>query len=172
MMVLDEKIHIENHNCDWKNDFMNEVQKLKDTPTLSMLYYEHIGSTSIPDIKAKPIIDIIVGVKQYPPNESIIRSLEENGYVYMREMSVPNRLYFIKRGIKNYNIHIIAYRGTVWNDDLLFRDYLLNHSADAQRYSCLKERILNSGVETLLEYSKRKEKFIEEICKKMKCELE
>ena len=80
---------------------MNEVQRLKSDQNLSDLRFEHIGSTSIPDIKAKPIIDILIGVKSFPVTNNIIEALEKKGYIYMQKGSVADRLYFIKRGSVN-----------------------------------------------------------------------
>lgn len=85
----------------------------------------------------------------------------------MQEMSVPDRLYFIKRGLKSFNVHIIKIQGSVWNNDVLFRDYMINHPEEARKYSDLKEEILRSGVDDLLEYSKRKADFILRIYEKM-----
>ena len=166
-MRLNEKIHIVNYNTNWRRDYIEEVEKLRNSPFLSALNFEHIGSTSIPNIKAKPIIDIIVGVNSFPIEEAIIRALEEYGYTYMQEMSVADRLYFIKRGLKNYNVHIITYKGLVWEKDVLFRDYLIKNPDKAQEYSSLKEQILSDGIDTLLEYSQKKADFISEILKNM-----
>lgn len=169
-MRLNEKVYLEDHNDGWQDDFINEVRKCKEKPSLSTLCYEHIGSTSIPSIKAKPIVDIMVGVEKYPSDEAVIEELEECGYRWMKEMSVSDRLYFIKRGLKNFNIHVIAYKSTIWKNNLSFRNYLLTHPEDAQRYSCLKEKIVSNGTETLLEYSKQKAAFIEELYRKIESE--
>ncbi len=166
-MILNEEIQVVEHNSEWKQQYLDEINYLKQTPCLSALEYEHIGSTSIPNIKAKPIVDIIIGIKDFPPQGEIIEGLEENGYTYMQEMSVPDRLYFIKRGQKNFNVHVITFQGSVWNKDVLFRDYMINHFEEAQEYSDLKEEILRSGVNDLLEYSKRKADFILRIYEKM-----
>lgn len=166
-MKLNEKIQLVEHNLEWKQQYLDEVTLLRQKSYLSTLEYEHIGSTSIPNIKAKPIIDIIIGVKNFPPQREIIRELEESGYVYMQEMSVCNRLYFIKRGIKNFNVHVIVFQGSVWCKDILFRDYMINHLKEAQEYSDLKEEILRNGIDDLLEYSKRKADFITRICEKL-----
>lgn len=168
-MDVNEEIHIENYNIRWKNDYSNEIKRLTQKDSLADLEYEHIGSTSIPDIKAKPIIDIIVGVKNFPPKNDIIKDIQDSGYIYMKEASVPDRLYFVKRGFKNYNIHVIAYRGTIWEKDILFRDYLLTHPDEAKEYSILKEKIINNNVNKLLEYSRLKDEFIKIIYNKM-CE--
>ena len=166
-MLLNEKIQVVEHNSEWKQQYLDEVNLLKQKNYLSTLEYEHIGSTSIPNIKAKPIIDIIIGVRNFPPRREITEELEESGYIYMQEMSVPNRLYFIKRGQKNYNVHVVAFRGNVWNNDISFRNYMINHFEEAQEYSDLKEEILRSEVHDLLEYSKRKADFILRIYEKM-----
>lgn len=165
-MILNEKIQVVAHNPEWKQQYLDEINLLEQKPCLSTLEYEHIGSTSIPNIKAKPIVDIIIGVRDFPPQQEIIEELVDSGYTYMQEMSVPDRLYFIKRGQKNFNAHVIAFRGSVWNNDVLFRDYMINHIEEAQEYSDLKEGILRSGVDDLLEYSKRKADFILRIYEK------
>lgn len=164
-MILNEKVHIENHNPNWKHDFVDEVKILKNKPHLTKFAFEHIGSTSIPNIKAKPIIDIIIGVDNFPPEEMIIKEIEECGYTYMQEMSVSSRLYFIKRGPKNFNLHLNAYKGDVWEKDILFRDYMIKHPEKAQAYSSLKEQILINGIDTLLEYSARKAEYLSNVLK-------
>ena len=166
-MDVNEKIHIENHNLSWKNDYLNEVKYLTQMASLKDLEFEHIGSTSIPGIKAKPIIDIIVGVKEFPPYNDIIKNIEACGYIYMKESSVIDRLYFAKRGIKNFNIHVILHNGTIWKEDIIFRDYLITHPDEAKDYTLLKESIINSGIDRLLEYSKLKADFIKRIYDKM-----
>lgn len=165
-MILNEKIQVVEHDPEWKQQYLDEVNLLKQKDCLSTLEYEHIGSTSIPNIKAKPIIDIIIGVRNFPPQREITEELEESGYTYMQEMSVSDRLYFVKRGQKNFNVHVIAFQGSVWNNDVLFRDYMINHFEEAQEYSDLKEEIIRSGVHDLLEYSKRKADYILRIYEK------
>lgn len=162
-MILNEKVHIENHNLHWRYDFNDEIKMLKNKPHLKTLTFEHIGSTSIPNIKAKPIIDIIIGVRSFPPEKIVIQEIEASGYTYMREMSVSDRLYFIKRDIKNFNLHIVEYKGDVWKKDILFRDYMIKYPEKAQAYSDLKEQILAGGIDTLLEYSEKKADFISEV---------
>ncbi|MDE7253829.1 MAG: GrpB family protein [Acetatifactor sp.] len=167
-MRLNEKIQIVNHHPEWIYDYFEEVEMLRRKPALSTMAYEHIGSTSIPNIKAKPIIDIIIGVESFPPADDVVLELEQSGYTFMKEMSVADRFYFIKRGDKHFNVHVISYKGTIWNNDILFRNYLINHPDEAQKYSSLKEQIVSSGVETLLEYSEKKKDFILDIYEKIR----
>ena len=162
-MDINERIYIEPHNPKWSLDYMNEVQRLKSDQNLSDLRFEHIGSTSIPDIKAKPIIDILIGVKSFPVTNNIIEALEKKGYIYMQKGSVADRLYFIKRGSVNYNVQVVVYDSIVWTDDLHFRNYMRLHPDKAMEYQKIKERIVAEGTTTLLEYSVKKAGFISAI---------
>ena len=85
----------------------------------------------------------------------------------MKEMSVSDRLYFIKRGLKNFNLHLITYKGDVWEKDILFRDYMIKHPEKAQAYSSLKEQTIINGIDTLLEYSEKKAEFFSEMLRDM-----
>lgn len=91
-MVLNEKIQLVEHNSEWKQQYIDEVNLLKQKSYLSTLEYEHIGSTSIPNIKAKPIVDIIIGVRTFPPQREIIEELEESGYTYNPQTLLPSAL--------------------------------------------------------------------------------
>lgn len=64
---------------------------------LQSFFVEHIGSTSIPGMTAKPIIDILIGVYNFPPDKQFIDNLTRLGYTFMENASVPKRLYLIKR---------------------------------------------------------------------------
>ncbi len=157
--------NVQAYDDTWKNDYENEIDTLIKKSSLSELAFEHIGSTAIPGVKAKPIIDIIVGVKVFPPSAEVIHDIEECGYIYLREASVPDRLYFVKRGEKNFNVNVILYQGSVWEQDIAFRDYLISHPDYAQEYSKIKDRLVKS--DEILEYSKLKTDFIFKIYDKI-----
>jgi GrpB-like predicted nucleotidyltransferase (UPF0157 family) len=71
-----------------------------------VLGIEHIGSTSIPGIWAKPIVDIMIGLKSLPLEKSLIDKVIELDYEYLGEAGVNGRIYFRKRFPKAYNVHI------------------------------------------------------------------
>lgn len=86
-MDINEHIHIEPYNPKWSLDYTNEVKRLKSDQALSDFRFEHIGSTSIPGIKAKPIVDILIGVKSFPVTNNIIEALEKRGtFICKREV--------------------------------------------------------------------------------------
>jgi len=162
-----EKIYLVEYASDWEAQFHEEKQLLQiyfpDNPI------EHIGSTSIIGMTAKPIIDIMIGVSLYPPHKNMTTTLEKLGYYSFGEADKTyGRLYFIKRGVKNYNVHIIEHLGKLWNDNILFRDYLRENRADALEYAKIKRSITNKGINTLYEYSNEKGNFIQNLLEKVR----
>lgn len=167
---IDEKIILVPFNHQW-----NELYKLEATRILKKLgtqiiEIQHIGSTSIPDIYSKPIIDIMIGIENLESPELAIKDLIELGYQYLGNANVPGRLYFRKRNPYSYNIALCQYQSEIWINNLLFRDYLIKYPDTAQTYSLLKKSVFDSGVDTLLNYSEMKHPFIDEMIKKAKIE--
>ena len=164
-----EKVYLSEYNSDWDKHFIDEKRLLQTYFT--DIPIEHIGSTSIKGMIAKPIIDIMIGVLSYPPAEDITLTLEKLGYYSFGEADkVHGRLYFIKRGIVDYNVHVIKYLGKLWNDNISFKDYLNKCEEEVLAYSKIKQCIINKGINTLYEYSDEKHGFISDILKKIRLE--
>ena len=169
---VNEEIYLEEYNPQWKIYYQKEAAYIQNALIKEVSYnpffVEHIGSTSIPGMTAKPINDILIGVYNFPPDKQFIDNLTRLGYTFMENASVPKRLYLIKR-TKNpsFNVHIVKYKETIWTDDIKFRNYFLQHPKEAKEYSNLKMEILQSGVTTLLEYSALKADFITKILKEL-----
>jgi len=166
-MEINEKIHIEEYNPEWVRQYEYEKEKLCSALGNTVLGIEHIGSTSIPGIWAKPIIDIMIGVKSLPLEECLIDKVIELGYENLGEAGVSGRIYFRKRFPKAYNVHITQFGNLIWKNNILLRDFLRSNKDEAMRYSELKRMIISEGVNNLLEYSERKADFIDEILKKV-----
>ena len=106
---------------------------------------EHIGSTAVPGLGAKPIIDIMVGLRQLSDAKECIEPLRRIGYEYVPELEaeIPERRYF-HRGPSNvpekhYHLHMVEIDGEFWGVQVLFRDYLRTHSDCAREYCELKK---------------------------------
>lgn len=164
-MNVNEPVQLSRYQPEWPAQFLKERERIQRTLSPLANSIEHIGSTSIPGMTAKPILDILVGLHSFRPDPSLIAALVELGYVYMEESCVPGRLYFIKRSDPHCNVHVVQYKGEIWNDDLRFRNFLRDHPDWARKYAQLKQRITKNGVGTLLEYSAQKAPFIAEILK-------
>ena len=106
---------------------------------------EHIGSTAVPGLGGKPIIDIMPAVRCLTDAEQCIESLEGIGYEYVPEYNelMPERRYF-HRGppqARTFHLHMVEQTGEFWDRHLLFRDWLRTHPQDAQEYYRLKKEL-------------------------------
>jgi len=152
------------HNPLWKEWTEDEIKEL--TGILSDFYpvVSHIGSTAIPDIKAKPIIDILVEVSQNS-EWNILRSiLEASGYICMSVFE--NRMSFNKGytsegyAEKVFHVHIHPYGD---NDEIYFRDYLISNPNAADEYEKLKLSLLPKYRHDRDGYTEAKTEFIKRI---------
>jgi GrpB-like predicted nucleotidyltransferase (UPF0157 family) len=124
---------------------------------------EHIGSTSVAGLAAKPIVDIMIGLPDLMITIREQQLLLLHGYEYFGHAGVPGRLYARKRGRKNYNLQIVCYEEVVWFNNLAIRDFLRSHPAEAVIYAALKYTIVNDGIQSLLAYTDRKYPFMRQL---------
>lgn len=164
----------------WERFFEMEKTRIKKAFQNWILGYnveiEHIGSTSIPDISAKPIIDILIGVRS--SNDEDINwtkeILEKLGYEFMPLACEEDKLFFALGDDSNrtHHVHVVLYGSTYWNNDLMFRDYLRAHSGIAIEYDQLKKELSKKYQNDRKSYTQGKEKFIQSVlekaCKKIK----
>lgn len=126
---------------------------------------EHVGSTAVPGLGAKPIIDITVGIHRLADGEHCIRSLEALGYEYRGDGEIPGRCYFRKlsRGERTHHLNIVEHEGDFWARHILFRDYLRQHPREAKRYYELKVRLAERFGDDRIGYTDAKTEFVESI---------
>lgn len=130
---------------------------------------EHIGSTAVPGLKAKPTIDILIGISEKVPDDRIIESLRSAGYEYINkpENPPPHMMFvkgYTKQGFKGQAFHIhVRYKGD-W-DEIYFRDYLRNNRKAAKAYEDLKLILAEKYKNDREAYTSEKTKFIEKINK-------
>ncbi len=140
-MSSEDPIIVVDYNANWSSQYEQEKQQillgLGDTVT----NIQHIGSTSVPGLAAKPVIDILLGLKQIPPLPTQVSSLETIGYSYYGEFGIPGRHYFCKGIPRTYQIHAVLVNSEFWERHILFRDFLRNHPKAAQRYEALKRKL-------------------------------
>lgn len=131
---------------------------------------EHIGSTSVPGLAAKPIVDIMAGVERLAiVNDRWLAPLGRLGYEYISayEIEFPMRRYFRKPGgtdrPRSHHLHIVEPTSDFWRRHLLFRDWLRSHPEDARAYAALKRHLAAIHGEDRVAYTDGKTEFIEEI---------
>ncbi len=148
--VLREQVSIVPYDPDWPRMFAEERDHLLGCLPREMIgRIEHFGSTAIPGLAAKPIVDMLVEVRSLEETKSrIVPVLEAQGYDYFwrptRGDDVPPfYAWFIKRdvaGIRTHHIHMVEKDFEHW-ERLLFRDYLIEHPEVAKEYEALKLRL-------------------------------
>jgi GrpB-like predicted nucleotidyltransferase (UPF0157 family) len=167
--VTQEDVSIVPYNSDWPRLFMLEKNHLFSClPNTILKRIEHFGSTAIPQLSAKPIIDILAEVTSLEETKKIIVPiLTAQGYEYFWRPSwgedvPPFYAWFIKRnpdGQRTHHIHMVEHDFEHW-DRLLFRDYLIEHSDVAKEYENLKIRLANNFAHDRIAYTKEKTEFI------------
>jgi len=124
---------------------------------------EHIGSTAIAGMHAKPIVDIMLGLDGFPASPAVSDRLRSIGYEALGEAGVPGRLYFRKRQPIAFNVQAVLFGGPHWNDNLLLRDFLSGHPEEARRYADEKRHAIDAGHRMLLAYSAAKASIVTEL---------
>ncbi len=134
---------------------------------------EHVGSTAVPDLGGKGIIDIAIGADE-KEIEAISQQLQNLGYEFRPQFSTPDRLYFIayfpdpEDGSRRYHLHLMWRECQEWKDMLAFRDYLRQHPEEAKTYSELKKKAAEEAEDDGAKYRKIKEPIFQKILKKKK----
>jgi GrpB-like predicted nucleotidyltransferase (UPF0157 family) len=164
--MLDESVHLESYDPAWEQAFRVEQKRLSNELRLAARSIEHIGSTAVPDLLAKPIVDIMVGVSPFPPSARWSESVVALGYEALGEAGVPGRLYFRQRSPISYNVHVVEDGGVHWVSNMALRDYLRGSSEAARRYASAKRAAIAAGATTLLKYSEAKGDVVEELLRK------
>ena len=152
------------HDPGWRAKFETERRRLlEQVPALTRLH--HIGSTSIPGILAKPIIDMLGEVEDLDLLEPYHAQFETLGYEVMGAFGISERRYFRKTdnaGKRSHNLHVFETGSEHLRRHLAFRDYLRTHEDVARAYSDLKRSLLRMSTEAEA-YMDGKDPFIQEV---------
>lgn len=160
-----EEIEIVPYDPEWPFLFGKESEFLRSKLPASLITrIEHFGSTAVPCLAAKPIIDILVGVTSLDETrKGIVPLLESEGYDYFWRADVhPPYAWFIKRnseGKRTHHIHMVEADSKLW-ERLYFRDYLREFPDEAKRYEELKKALSEKHPNDRIGYTKAKTEFI------------
>ena len=157
------------HHGSWARVFAKEKKRIKKALGDSVVDIQHIGSTSIPQIHAKPIIDIIIGVHTIEKAGLLTKPLKHLGYEYMRDRGNPRvRLFFAKgpHTRHTHHLHIVKYNGKVWRAHTSFARYLRTHKHWAKKYEVLKKKLAQKFEHDRDSYTSGKAPFIQQVMRK------
>lgn len=131
---------------------------------------EHIGSTAVPGLGGKNILDIIVGLKK-GKRQAVKRKIQESGYDFVSTAGNRRRLFFVKddtyksKSIR-VHLHLVKFEGYEWKQKIAFRDYLIKHKDAVLEYARVKKIAVREAKGNKEKYLKAKEKFINDITRK------
>ena len=127
------------YDPEWPSLFHTEASRLRAAlGALLPLAMEHTGSTAVPGLAAKPILDLLGG---YPPGIRIgqyVEALVEAGYVHRGEQGIPGREFFRRGEPRAYHLHLAVHDGAFWREHIAFRDALRRDSTLRDQYASLK----------------------------------
>ena len=166
------------YDKEWPQDFLKIKTELQKAITV-MSNIQHVGSTSIPGMKAKPIIDIDVGLENWGNFENVKSKLATIGYEYEGDRGIKGREAFCRNGkVQNkildnidHHLYVCSVDNEEYKRHILFRDYLRSHDEARDRYNQIKEEILAKvGSENRAGYVQMKEEnyrdFFEDVISK------
>ena len=172
-------IILSEYNPAWPEWYAEEKANLEQLiGTENIARISHFGSTSVPGLTAKPIVDILLEIKEDTDINKLIDALSSPDYIYLHQESTPTistpplHLMFLKGylhdgfGEKVYHIHIV--RPGDWDEKLCFRDYLISHPETAAEYAELKRRLFKDYEHDHGGYTVAKTEFIRSITQKAK----
>ena len=139
MALITKRIEVVSYNSTWSEMFAEEAVLIKQVLGDNCVAVHHIGSTSVPGLDAKPIIDIIIVVKNTVDS---IAALESAGYTFKGEMHIPFRFYFSKMGAIKFHLHVYAEGNREIELNLTFTNYLRNNPNACAEYAALKGDLL------------------------------
>jgi GrpB-like predicted nucleotidyltransferase (UPF0157 family) len=161
-------VELQPHNPKWKLLFKQEKKKILSFNQENIVQIEHIGSTAVPGLISKPIIDIMIGVKKYSNLGNCVFKLGDIGYKCFDECRRPGRLFFVKgRPFESsHHLHLVEYGSNYWNNNILFRNILLNYDNVTNEYAKLKIELAKRYRDNRNAYRIYKSVFVKKILKK------
>ena len=158
-------VKLEPHTKLWRRMFAKEAARIREAVGEYVLAIEHVGSTSIEAIAAKPIIDIAAAVETLADGEKCVAPLENLGYEYRGEYGIAGRFYFVKGEPRTHHLHLVLASSDAWRNHLLFRDFLRDNPIAAKEYERLKIDLAEKYPQNRDAYLEGKSVFIEKIIK-------
>jgi GrpB-like predicted nucleotidyltransferase (UPF0157 family) len=154
------KVRIAAYDPAWKEAFGAEARSLKDSlkELASSAVIEHVGSTAVDGLAAKPIIDVAIGFRNMRDLGRGLELLIASGRDYVKAANQPGMLFMAQgdSGRRNFHYHLVVYGTPAWRKLLVFRDYLRRHPGVASEYGELKGTLAVESPESRARYMARK----------------
>lgn len=159
------KVHLIPHQVEWSRLFADEAAELRAALGARAARIEHVGSTSIPGLEAKPIIDIVIAVDSFPYASQLVPQLESLGYTHRPEGDLESRLFLTKGpdDAVTHHLSLTEEGSPSWVDHVDFRDFLRASAWARNQYLTLKRVLAASYADDRPTYTAKKADFIRHI---------
>ena len=167
------RVEVVPYDCVWPQRYIAERAHLVRAAGGLILELEHIGSTAVPGLRSKPIIDMMAAVRDLRQGQDLAQLLSALGYELI-ETGMRNRLFLRRRSESQgqaYQLHIVELSTWEQRKERLMRDCLLAHPDAATAYGELKKRLAEEHTENSLAYTRAKTAFIQDLVDKARAEL-
>ena len=143
LAAIYEDVRLHPYDPAWPLAFAAERSRLLSLLPNAFIEIEHFGSTAVPGMVAKPVIDLLAGVRSMAEAEAVTQPLLEAAYTTSAEFnkSLSDRKWFMRwaNGHRTHHLHLVVHGGAAWQKRLGFRDALRSNPSLAARYSELKQ---------------------------------
>ena len=158
------KVRVVPYDPAWSKKYADEARRVRSAIGPMINDIQHIGSTAIPGMAAKPIIDIAVAVADTAVVESLVPALAALGYQYRGLLFGIEGPHFFRKGDpREYFLHVFEGGSDLWAEPIAFRDYLITHADVAAEYRALKERLAAEHAGDRTAYTAEKKGFVEKV---------
>jgi GrpB-like predicted nucleotidyltransferase (UPF0157 family) len=136
-----EPVAVVAYDSAWPRLFAEESERIRAALGNAVAAVEHIGSTAVPGLAAKPVIDVLAGLRTLDLTRDQVDAMESLDYEYLGEYGIPGRLFFRKGRPRSHHVHAVLHRSDLWERHLAFRDYLRAEPDESQRYGNFKRNL-------------------------------
>ena len=156
------EVRLVSHDPRWAEGYRREAGRLRQALGAHALGIAHIGSTAVPGLPAKPLLDIMVAIASLEERDEVIPLLERAGYEYRPHDTIPERLFFIagEPDARRVNLSLAAWNSAYWREHLAFRDILRARPDVAAAYAHLKANLAERYPNDRLAYTAAKGEFV------------
>lgn len=162
--AIHERVEIVPYDRGWPGKFEAERARLLSLFPSEIVAIEHFGSTAVPGMSAKPIIDILGGVRSWNGIDALSRRLCENGYSTSAEFNATlnDRQWFMRwaNGRRTHHLHLVVHEAEPWRERLAFRDHLRVDPNTSARYERLKINLAQQHEQDREAYTAAKAEFV------------
>ncbi len=149
----------------WPVLFVTEARRIRAACRSLSIALEHVGSTAVPGLCAKPVLDILAGHPSSISAASYVQSFQRAGYEHRGDRGIAGHQFFRRGQPRAYHIHLVEEGGMLWRQYLAFRDRLRSDGGTARRYGDLKRRLARDYPRDRESYINGKAGFVREMLK-------